>query len=800
MVLGNSWQRVLILLVLWWFLLPTEHGAAGANYYLDASSGNDANSGRLPEQAWRSLNALNRFKWNTGFAPGDNIRFKRGEVFAGSLIIDEQSGSQDNPIRYGAYGSGSRPVISEGVQIDSQSWITVEDLDILAGAAGDGVAVRGDLNRVSSHIVIRNNRIHGVGMAGVSILGGGIHDVLVAENEIFDGYIGIYMASDTGGDDPNLDKDNDQPMGCNNRIEDNVVHGNSLTGIALDALSLKEYGELYICDGSSLARQRNVIRNNVIHDNGGHGIEITSNHVLVEWNIFSRNGLSTSLGGFSGIHLFDRWPSESGADSNRYERGGDYNIIRANISRFNRDRIDQTDGNGIQMDMWCDGNQVYNNILYGNDGAGIIVFGASRNQVYNNTLYDNGRHIGIRYGANELVVMSAEIDFVDEADVTTGSGTHLLVAKDNRVKNNIALAVASDSPEHPYYEGYIDCRTGDCRYALAVGDYCLNDVGSLGNNIFAHNLWYNAQHVDQAIAVIAVSANDHFQVPPGSTDINSWNSRTGVTADMVTRPLFVDADNANFHLQNGNPVSPAVDAGESLVAFADDFDRQDRPLGTGWDMGAYETTGDGCGLPFALASGHWQLISLPCQPPEGSRTPTRCFADDIGGVYWEDWVMYRYDTTQNMYVGVGADDALQPGIGYWILQVTGSEAMLRLPAASSPVAVLNNTGCVSQAGCHAIALATGPQALQWNMIGYPCSFSRYLAVARIRTASGTCSGGCDLQTAAENMLFHDQLWWFDGGRYRTLDGDDFLLPWRGYWGVTRENAHGLFPELLLPWP
>ncbi len=45
------------------------------------------------------------------FSPGDNILFRRGDTFYGALIV-KNSGTSGNPITYGAYGTGPKPVIS----------------------------------------------------------------------------------------------------------------------------------------------------------------------------------------------------------------------------------------------------------------------------------------------------------------------------------------------------------------------------------------------------------------------------------------------------------------------------------------------------------------------------------------------------------------------------------------------------------------------------------------------------------------------------------------------------------------
>ena len=82
--------------------------ASATTYYLSSSSGNDSNSGTSSSSPWRTLNKLNSFH---NLQAGDNVLFKRGDTFYGYVTIFN-SGSRANPITFGAYGSGPKPIIS----------------------------------------------------------------------------------------------------------------------------------------------------------------------------------------------------------------------------------------------------------------------------------------------------------------------------------------------------------------------------------------------------------------------------------------------------------------------------------------------------------------------------------------------------------------------------------------------------------------------------------------------------------------------------------------------------------------
>jgi len=84
----------------------TTLSSTGATYFIDAAGGNDANDGLTEQTAWQTLAKVN----SSSFAPGENVLFKRGERWRGTLKISS-SGTMDMPIVFGAYGDGPRPII-----------------------------------------------------------------------------------------------------------------------------------------------------------------------------------------------------------------------------------------------------------------------------------------------------------------------------------------------------------------------------------------------------------------------------------------------------------------------------------------------------------------------------------------------------------------------------------------------------------------------------------------------------------------------------------------------------------------
>jgi hypothetical protein len=92
-----------ICLVTFTFALISFYGSA-TTYYV-SSSGNDANSGTSEDSPWRSLEKVNKF---FKFNPGDQVLFRRGDEWVGTLKVNV-SGTSKHSIVYNAYGTGDKP-------------------------------------------------------------------------------------------------------------------------------------------------------------------------------------------------------------------------------------------------------------------------------------------------------------------------------------------------------------------------------------------------------------------------------------------------------------------------------------------------------------------------------------------------------------------------------------------------------------------------------------------------------------------------------------------------------------------
>ncbi|HVO79964.1 MAG TPA: right-handed parallel beta-helix repeat-containing protein [Terriglobales bacterium] len=91
--------------------------ASAATYYVDATGGDDTKDGLSPATAWKTIAKVN----GSSFVAGDQVLFKRGEVWRESLV-PPSSGTPGNPVRFDAYGAGDAPTITGALDLPSANW------------------------------------------------------------------------------------------------------------------------------------------------------------------------------------------------------------------------------------------------------------------------------------------------------------------------------------------------------------------------------------------------------------------------------------------------------------------------------------------------------------------------------------------------------------------------------------------------------------------------------------------------------------------------------------------------------
>nr|WP_274972099.1 right-handed parallel beta-helix repeat-containing protein [Bacteroides fluxus] len=232
---------------------------AGKCYYVDASNGDDSNSGISASQAWKSLERVKQIT----LMPGEKLLLKRGETFGGELEITGK-GTFAQPVIVDAYGEGNKPCVVGNdvslyaVRIFNSDYVTLRNLEIVNTGKQPlpkrtGLKIECRDYGVSRNITVDSLTIRDVNGSLVKELGGGS---------------GIYVVN--GGDS------------IASRFDSLVIENCHILRCTRNAMIWSGYYDRK----NWYPSKHTVVRNNLIEEVPGDGIvPIGCDSTLIEYNV-----------------------------------------------------------------------------------------------------------------------------------------------------------------------------------------------------------------------------------------------------------------------------------------------------------------------------------------------------------------------------------------------------------------------------------------------------------------------------------------------------------------------------------
>ena len=250
---------------------------SGLTYYVDAEKGNDNESGRSPEEAWKTLEKVNSML----FQPGDTILFKAEGTWEGQLW-PKGSGNEENSIIIDRYGEGKDPYIKgnmdqgAAVYLYNQQYWEINHLEITNNATvkGDrqGICFENQDAGILKHIYVKNCNIHDV--TGVEITTG------VGSSKCNGGIVGkITTQNPSTGEGA-----------VKSKWEDIIIDGNSVKDLGREGIYFYSYWSIRWGleepnAGEYYPSTQVIVSNNKVENVDGDGIVITCcDGALVEHN------------------------------------------------------------------------------------------------------------------------------------------------------------------------------------------------------------------------------------------------------------------------------------------------------------------------------------------------------------------------------------------------------------------------------------------------------------------------------------------------------------------------------------
>ncbi|MGH3249868.1 MAG: right-handed parallel beta-helix repeat-containing protein [Trebonia sp.] len=318
--------------------------ASGPVTYYVSRSGNDAASGTSPTTAWQTLSRVN----SAAIAPGAKVLFHGGERFNGRLKLGKQdAGNASNPVTIGSYGTGTATIHAPGgtgITVFDTAGVDIHGLKLVgSGKTGSGIGVYSDMpaGKRLRHIFISDVQVHGF-RNGISI--GGLNAAA--------GFADIKITDSTS--------------------YRNVDSGLLLFGPAFDAKSPTYANE-------DVLISRMVARDNLGDpakraSDSGNGIVLGSvSQGSITWSTAKGNGGKGNAG-------------QEGAGIWAYDSAGV--TITHNLSYGNKTK-NRIDGDGFDLDENTSDCVLENNLSYGNDGAGFLVYSPLDNAAENGDVIRN---------------------------------------------------------------------------------------------------------------------------------------------------------------------------------------------------------------------------------------------------------------------------------------------------------------------------------------------------------------------------------------------------------------------------
>jgi hypothetical protein len=283
--------------------------------YVDNQKGNDKNPGTIK----RPLKTISEVNKRIQDKPGD-IFLAGGQVFEGTLVIDDIQGTESVQVIIGSYGKG-RPVIdggnNEAIRIENCKNIRVNNLTLMGGGRKDGSTTNGLQLLNSTGCVVEDIYAEGFQKSGVD----------------------LYNCRNTG-------------------IRNVIAYGNGFCGINVMGSHQDSSGNILIKDCKA---ENNAGDPTILDNHSGNGILVgVSDSVIIDHCTATNNGWDMPRKGNGPVGIWT-WMS-------------DHVTIQYCISYRNKTSKGGKDGGGFDLDGGVTNSLIQYCLSYENEGAGYGLF------------------------------------------------------------------------------------------------------------------------------------------------------------------------------------------------------------------------------------------------------------------------------------------------------------------------------------------------------------------------------------------------------------------------------------------
>jgi hypothetical protein len=526
--------------------------SVGSIYYVSLL-GNDSGSGTSPDDAWKTIQKVNRMN----FQPGDQVLFEAGKTFQGNLRLDfADSGTDNRKVQIGSYGSGRATIYASngtGISASECKFVIIKNLNII----GDGR--------------LTGNYGHGISLSSCS-------DFSVDSVEI-SGFQHSGLVT--------------QNAARNYRLTNIFSHDNGFAGILICGTSKSSQSNIYI---GYCTADNNPGDPTILDNHSGNGIvAFNCTDLTIEFCEASNNGWDMPRKGTGPGGI---WVAETNNA-----------LIQYCISHDNKTSAGGSDGLGFDLDGGTTNSVIQYCLSYNNQGAGYGIFqyeGAT--DWYNNTIrycisendgnvsgigsicFWNGTRNRNRFRNFEFynnTIYNAHgpvLGFVDHFSANFNFRNNIFVSKDKSVENGI---MGENFQGNCWYslskEFIIDRKTDFNQWAIANGQELYNGlvVGMFADPELLNPGKSSVTDPSKLATIIDYQVTDESKVVDSGLDLRALFSINPGTHDYFGNSLKqgMAFDIGVYENPNAAGIINAAMPSLELIIFPNPFSRGDLKIG-----------------------------------------------------------------------------------------------------------------------------------------------------------------------------------------------------------------------------